>query len=72
MDKLVIIEGTDGSGKKTQADLLRKNLIDSGYSVIEQSFPNYESESSGPVKMYLGGEFGKNPDDVNILKSRVL
>lgn len=72
MKKLIVIEGTDGSGKKTQADLLRKNLAENGYSVIEQSFPNYESQSSGPVKMYLGGQLCERADDFDAYQSSVL
>ena len=55
---LISIEGTDGCGKQTQTEKLRDYLAGKGYNVIRQSFPNYESESSGPVKMYLAGEFG--------------
>jgi len=55
---LICIEGTDGCGKKTQSELLHKALTAQGKNVIVVSFPNYESISSGPVKMYLGGEFG--------------
>ena len=29
------------------------------------SFPNYDSDSSALVKMYLAGQFGKKPNDVN-------
>jgi len=65
MGKLVIIEGLDGSGKTTQTDLLSKRLSEGGYSVKTVSFPNYESDSSALVKMYLAGEFGSHPDDVN-------
>jgi len=72
MKKLIVIEGTDGSGKKTQADLLRKNLAENGYSVTEQSFPNYESQSSGPVKMYLGGELCENANELNAYQSSAL
>lgn len=60
---IVVIEGTDGCGKQTQSRELLRRLTDRGYDVRLQSFPNYESQSSGPVKMYLGGEFG----DVNSL-----
>ncbi|MCL2228793.1 MAG: thymidylate kinase [Firmicutes bacterium] len=56
--KFISIEGTDGSGKKTQIDLLCKYLLGQGKHVEKIAFPNYESESSGPVKMYLGGELG--------------
>ena len=31
----------------------------------ENTFPNYESDSSALVRMYLAGQFGEKPDDVN-------
>ncbi len=66
MKKLIVIEGLDGSGKATQAGLLAENLRAGGaVSVRKISFPNYDSPSSSLVKMYLGGEFGSRPDDVN-------
>lgn len=55
---IIVIDGTDGCGKQTQSKLLAERLGNEGYSVKLQSFPNYDSPSSGPVKMYLGGEFG--------------
>lgn len=60
---IVVIEGTDGCGKQTQSKELLRKLNEAGYHARLQSFPNYDSQSSGPVKMYLGGEFG----DVNSL-----
>ena len=63
--KLIAIEGVDGSGKQTQAKLLAERLIQLGISVRQVSFPDYDSPSSGPVKMYLAGEFGTDPDDVS-------
>lgn len=65
MGKLIVIEGLDGSGKGTQAKLLTQNLESEGCRVRKISFPDYESNSSALVKMYLAGEFGKNPGDVN-------
>lgn len=65
MRKLVVIEGLDGSGKATQAQLLSKTLQENGLKVREVSFPDYESDSSALVKMYLRGDFGPHPDDVN-------
>lgn len=59
---IISIEGTDGAGKHTQQQLLSKALKELGYPVFEQSFPNYESPSAAPVKMYLGGEFGNDPN----------
>lgn len=63
--QLVVIEGLDGSGKATQAELLSEGLIKAGKTVRKVSFPNYESDSSALVKMYLTGQFGSNPSDVN-------
>jgi dTMP kinase len=65
MGKLIVIEGLDGSGKATQADLLKKKLESVGKKVLKLSFPDYESDSSALVKMYLSGQFGSHPDDVN-------
>jgi len=63
--KLIVIEGLDGSGKATQSNLLYEKLIAEGKAVRKVSFPDYDSDSSALVKMYLAGEFGKNPGDVN-------
>ena len=63
--KLIVIEGLDGSGKATQAGLLCQALRSSGKQVEGVSFPDYDSDSSALVKMYLNGEFGGAPGDVN-------
>ena len=63
--KLIAIEGLDGSGKATQAKLLAGYLAAQGLAVREVSFPDYGSDSSALVKMYLAGQFGQHPDDVN-------
>ncbi len=65
MGRLIVIEGLDGSGKSTQLELLPKSLKNMGIDCKTVSFPAYESNSSALVKMYLGGEFGEKPDDVN-------
>lgn len=65
MGKLIVIEGLDGSGKSTQTPLIAEELRREGRDVRVISFPVYESPSSALVRMYLGGEFGSNPDDVN-------
>ena len=70
--KIYIIEGTDGSGKKTQADLLFNYLINCGKKVIKQSFPNYESNSAWPVKMYLNGDLGKTANDLDAYQASTL
>ena len=63
--KLIVIEGLDGSGKATQSDLLYEALLAQGNQVRKITFPDYNSDSSALVKMYLAGNFGNNPDDVN-------
>lgn len=65
MGKLIVIEGLDGSGKSTQLELLPQNLSAQGIHSQTVSFPDYDSDSSALVKMYLGGAFGKKPEDVN-------
>ena len=65
MKKLIVIEGLDGSGKETQANLLSEDLKKNGYPVRKVSFPDYESDSSALVKMYLSGQLGTHPGDVN-------
>ena len=65
MGKLFVIDGTDGSGKQTQFDLLKKHLDEDGIYYKTVSFPNYDSPSSSLVKMYLSGEFGENAKDVS-------
>ena len=57
-NKLIVIEGTDGCGKKTQTKLLNDRLVNMGINSIIQSFPNYDSPACAPVKMYLNGDFG--------------
>lgn len=63
--KLIVIEGLDGSGKATQSKLLYEKLLAEGKPVRKVSFPAYDSNSSALVKMYLAGDFGKDPGDVN-------
>lgn len=65
MGKLIVIEGLDGSGKSTQLELLTQGLKKSGIDCRMVSFPNYEDDSSALVKMYLAGQFGSKPGDVN-------
>ena len=63
--KIIVIEGLDGSGKATQTALLAQKLSDRGVKVRRLEYPDYDSPSSSLVKMYLSGEFGSKPEDVN-------
>jgi len=65
MGKLFVIDGTDGSGKQTQFELLKKHLTEDGIEYRTVSFPNYDSPSSSLVKMYLSGEFGENAKEIS-------
>lgn len=61
---LIVIEGIDGSGKQTQTEMLISRL-EKDKKVRKISFPDYDSDTSALVKMYLGGKFGENAFDVN-------
>ena len=65
MGKLIVIEGTDGSGKSTQFKRLTEHLQDMGQDFRTLVFPRYSEPSSALIRMYLGGEFGTKPSDVN-------
>lgn len=54
----IVIEGTDGSGKGTQFEILAKRLIEEGYDVATFDFPRYDEPSSYFVKEYLNGNYG--------------
>lgn len=64
--KLIVIEGLDGSGKSTQIEILKNRLSSLGKNIRQIKLPDYDNKSSTLVKMYLGGEFGSDPADVNI------
>lgn len=65
MGKLIVIEGTDGSGKSTQFRLLTQRMSQENIEFQKLVFPQYSEESSALIRMYLGGEFGRAPSDVN-------
>ena len=66
---LIVIEGLDGSGKSTQTNLLKKRLADDSIKIKQIKLPDYDNPSSTLVKMYLNGDFGHNPSDVNVYAS---
>ncbi len=63
MGRFIVIDGLDGSGKETQAFLLKDYLEGLSQKVRVLSFPCYDSTSSLFVRMYLSGELGQNPND---------
>lgn len=65
MGKLIVIEGTDGSGKSTQFRKLTERLEQEGQAFKTLVFPRYKEPSSALIRMYLGGDFGTHPSNVN-------
>ena len=65
MGKLIVIEGTDGSGKSTQFRMMSEHLENDNIPFKHLVFPRYAEESSALIRMYLGGQFGSKPTDVN-------
>ena len=57
--KLIVVEGTDGSGKTVQTGLLTERLLKEGYQVQMTDFPQYgKSFFANMIEKYLKGEFG--------------
>ena len=65
MGKLIVLEGIDGSGKSSQFKKICEMLQNDGKEYYHTVFPRYSKESSALIRLYLGGEFGSNPSDVN-------
>ncbi|MGN0964926.1 MAG: dTMP kinase [Dysosmobacter sp.] len=63
--KLIVFEGTDGSGKATQSELLCRRLKEEGHPFRKITFPRYGKPSAAMVEEYLHGNLGKHPGDVN-------
>lgn len=70
--KLIVFEGTDGSGKATQAKLLGQRLRREGRSLMEIDFPRYGNPFAEPARLYLEGALGENPGDVNAFAASAL
>ena len=58
MGKLIVIEGSDASGKKTQSNLLSLSLQQHNLKVSRFAFPIYDSPTGRIVSNYLNGDFG--------------
>ncbi len=70
--KLIVFEGTDGSGKATQARLLCEHLKAENIPFREIDFPRYGNPFAEPANLYLHGALGKKPGDVNAYAASVL
>ena len=70
--KLIVLEGTDGSGKATQARLLMKSLEARGTACREIDFPRYGNPFAEPANLYLHGALGGRPGDVNACAASVM
>ncbi len=56
--KLIVIDGTDGSGKATQTKILLDRLEQEGVKTASFDFPQYGKKSAGLVENYLNGKYG--------------
>ena len=56
--KLIAVEGIDGSGKRTQVELLTLSLKARGHSVFPTGFPQYDSWFGKMVGQFLNGDLG--------------
>lgn len=68
--KLIVIDGTDGSGKATQTNILVTRLKKKGYKVTLADFPQYGERSATLVEDYLNGKFG-TAEDVGAYRSSI-
>ncbi len=58
LGKLIAIEGIDGSGKRTQLELLEKALAARGLRTYSTGFPQYDSWFGKMVGQFLNGDLG--------------
>ena len=63
--KLIVFEGTDGSGKATQSKLLLERLQREVFDCRPLTFPRYGKPSAAPLEEYLHGAYGSHPEAVN-------
>ncbi|MBU0722134.1 hypothetical protein KKA93_01600 [Patescibacteria group bacterium] len=57
--KFIVIDGTDGSGKATQTEILAQRMKRAGFDVEMADFPQYNTKSAGLIEEYLNAKFSK-------------
>ena len=70
--KLIVFEGTDGSGKATQTRMMARRLEAEGVAFRTIDFPRYGNPFAEPARLYLQGVLGKKPGDVSAYAASVL
>ena len=63
--KLIVLEGIDGSGKSAHYRRICEKFKRDGIAYDHIVFPRYDKDSSALIRMYLSGQFGSHPNDVN-------
>ncbi len=63
--KLIVLEGIDGSGKSAHYRRICEKFKRDGVAYDHIVFPRYDKDSSALIRMYLSGQFGSHPNDVN-------
>ena len=63
--KLIVLEGIDGSGKSAHYRRVCEKFKRDGIPYEHIVFPRYDNDSSALIRMYLSGQFGSHPNDVN-------
>ena len=64
---LIDFEGIDGSGKRTQSKLLKKELLKKGFKVADFSYPDYDSEYGKRIKGFLEAKLNLSSDEQFLL-----
>jgi len=70
--KLIVFEGTDGSGKATQSRMMAQRLEKEGVKFHVIDFPRYGNPFAEPARLYLQGVLGEKPGDVSAYAASVL
>ena len=64
---IIDFEGIDGTGKRTQSNLLKSYFQEHGRKVILYSYPDYESKYGKIIKSFLDSQINLNIDEQFLL-----